>query len=311
MINRISPKTDFVFRKLFGSDENKDLLISLINSVVGPELRITDVTIKNPFNLSEYPRLKESILDIKAVDENGVWYDVEMQIIAHTLYGKRAVYYLCKVFADQLESGEDYSKLNTTIGIHFLDFKYFDDVRVMRQFVLRDAETGEASAKLDCIRLYFVEMPKFEKDWPEVRTALDRWVSFLNRAGELSGSSMPKELIEEPAIARAVAELERIGMDPNQREIYEGEVKVLMVDQIQIRSAEERGIEIGRQEGRQEGALRGIVRLLTRKLGDLPASISGRLAGLSTAELDDLIVDVLAFTSYVDVESWLDSRRGH
>jgi len=301
--NRINPKTDFVFRKLFGSDENKDLLISLINSVVGPELQITDVTIKNPFNLADYPRQKQSILDIKAVDENGDWYDVEMQIIAHTLYGKRAVYYLCKVFADQLESGEDYSKLNTTIGIHFLDFRFFDDARVMRQFVLRDAETGEASAKLDCIRLYFVEMAKFEKDWPQLRTALDRWVSFLNRAGELLASSMPTELSAEPAIAKAVAELERIGMDPRQREIYEGEVKALMVDQIQIRSAEERG--------RQDHASQMIVRLLTRKLGEIPTSISDRLSGLSTVVLDDLIADVLGFTSYADVEAWLDRRRAN
>jgi hypothetical protein len=221
MINRISPKTDFVFRKLFGSDENKDLLISLINSLVGPEIRFTDVTIKNPFNLAEYPRQKQSILDIKAVDENGVWYDIEMQIIAHT--------------------------------------------------------------------------------------ALDRWVSFLNRAGELTASSMPAELIEEPAITKVMAELERIGMDPSEREIYEGVVKALMVDQIQIRSAEERGIEIGRQEG----SVQSVVRLLTRKLGDVPTSIFARIAGLSTVELDDLIADALVFTSYGDVESWIGSRRGH
>jgi predicted transposase/invertase (TIGR01784 family) len=305
MIHRINPKTDFVFHKLFGSDENKDLLISLINSVVGPDLLITDVTIKNPFNLADYPRQKQSILDIKAVDEHGVWYDIEMQIIAHNLYGKRAVYYLCKVFVDQLEAGADYSNLNTAIGIHFLDFKYFDDERVARQFVLKDVETGEGSDKLDCIRLYFVELPKLKKDWPQIQTALDRWVCFLNRAGELTRNTIPSELSREPAITKAITELERIGLDPKEREIYEGEVKLLMVDQIQLRSAREQGFE----SGRQDHASQMIGRLLTRKLGEMPVSISGRLTGLPTAELDDLIADVLGFTSYLDVESWLDSRR--
>ena len=120
---KLNPKIDFVFRRLFGSEENKDLLISLINSVVEPTPHIVDVTIKNPFNLAAYRDAKESILDIKAIDRDGTWYDIEMQLEAHSLYGRRAIYYLSKTYSGQLESGEDYSNLNTTIGIHFLDFK--------------------------------------------------------------------------------------------------------------------------------------------------------------------------------------------
>src|SRR5580700_8629932 len=157
--DKLNPKIDFVFRRLFGSEDNKDLLISLINSVVEPEPRIVDVTIKNPFNLATYRDSKESILDIKAVDQEGVWYDVEMQVQAHVLYGSRAIYYLSKTYADQLESGEDYSKLNTAIGIHFLDFEFFEDDRVLRQFVFKDTETNHAPTELGCLRLYFVEMP--------------------------------------------------------------------------------------------------------------------------------------------------------
>ena len=59
----INPKVDFVFRLLFSSEQNKDLLISLINSVIEPAIRIVDVTIKNPFNLATYRSAKESILD--------------------------------------------------------------------------------------------------------------------------------------------------------------------------------------------------------------------------------------------------------
>ena len=172
--DRLNPKIDFIFRKLFGSEENKDLLISLLNAVVEPEPPIVDVTLKTPFNLAAYQGAKESILDIRAVDQDGPWYDIEMQVESHVLYGRRAVYYLAKTYADQLESGDDYSHLNTAIGIHFLDFVYFDDERVLHQFVLKDMETNDAPAQLSSIRLYFIEMPKFDKNWPEIKTALDR-----------------------------------------------------------------------------------------------------------------------------------------
>ena len=59
-----NPKIDLVFRKLFGSEENKDLLVSLINSVVEPNIHVTEVTIKTPFNLADYQGAKESVLDI-------------------------------------------------------------------------------------------------------------------------------------------------------------------------------------------------------------------------------------------------------
>ena len=73
-----SPTLDFVFRKLFGSEENKDLLMSLINSIVEPDFHLTDVEIKNPFNLADYLDAKETIVDIKAQDQAGLWYDLEM-----------------------------------------------------------------------------------------------------------------------------------------------------------------------------------------------------------------------------------------
>ncbi|MEL7597757.1 MAG: Rpn family recombination-promoting nuclease/putative transposase, partial [Clostridiaceae bacterium] len=77
---RINPKIDLAFKKLFGSEENKDLLISFINSILIEEEQIKDITIKNPYNVSNYINGKMSILDIKAVDEKGKWYDIEIQV---------------------------------------------------------------------------------------------------------------------------------------------------------------------------------------------------------------------------------------
>jgi predicted transposase/invertase (TIGR01784 family) len=296
-----NPKIDLVFRKLFGSEENKDLLISLINSVVEPRFRITDVTIKNPFNLVTYRQSKESILDIKAVDQNGIWYDIEMQLTPHILYGKRAIYYLSKVYTEQLGTGSDYSSLNMTIGIHLLDFRYFPDDRVVRQFVFKDTETNDAPDELNCIQLYFVEMGKFNKDWPELRTALDRWIAFLNKAEVLGRNILPDELSADPAIVKAAKELERIGLNAEEREIYESEVKARMVDQIQLRTAEEEGLRQGMQRGMQHVLLH----LMSRRIGEVPKNIASRLNGLNQTQLDDLSDALFDFTSYADVERWL------
>lgn len=313
----LNPKIDVVFRKLFGSEENKDLLISLINSVVEPTPPIVDVTIKNPYNLAAYRDAKESILDIKAVDSNGTWYDIEMQIEAHILYGRRAVYYLSKTFAGQLESGQDYSNLNTTIGIHFLDFEYFEDDRVVRQFVFKDAQTNAAPAELGCVRLYFVEMTKFNKDWSEIRTTLDRWIAFLNKARDMDRAALSRRLAGEPAVSKAVVELEKIGLNREEREIYEGEVRRHMVDAIQIKTAEERGIQHGRQaglreglqEGRQEGMAQLILGLMTARFGDTPASIRAKVANMNPDALTELGAALLACGSLAEVETWLSSHE--
>ena len=75
-MDKLSPKVDVVFRKLFGSENSKDILIALINSVIEQDITIKDVEIRNPYNLAKYAGSKESILDIKAVDQNGVWYNI-------------------------------------------------------------------------------------------------------------------------------------------------------------------------------------------------------------------------------------------
>jgi predicted transposase/invertase (TIGR01784 family) len=88
---RINPKVDFAFKKLLGSEENKYLLISLINAVVSEEDQVADVTLRNPYSLADYQAGKMSILDIKAVDRKGCWFNVEMQISEDLYFDKRAI----------------------------------------------------------------------------------------------------------------------------------------------------------------------------------------------------------------------------
>jgi predicted transposase/invertase (TIGR01784 family) len=89
----ITPRVDIAFKKLFGVEENKDLLISLINSIVMEEDQVSDVDIMNPYNPRNFKKDKLSILDIKAKCRNGKRYNIEIQINDEADYDKRALYY--------------------------------------------------------------------------------------------------------------------------------------------------------------------------------------------------------------------------
>ena len=159
--NKFNPKIDLVFRKLFGSEERQDLLLSLLNGVLDCRPQLTEITIQNPYSLPTYLKEKTSILDVKAQDDHGVCYDIEMQIARHGFYGKRALYYLAKMYVDQLKRAISYEVLQTTIGIHLLDFDYFPDERYYRRFLWKDRDTNEYIEHLSYQQLYFIEMRKF------------------------------------------------------------------------------------------------------------------------------------------------------
>jgi len=237
---RYNPKLDLVFKKLFGSEENKDLLLSLVNSVLPDDQQVVQLQLKNPYNVADYVKGKLSILDIKAEDEKGRLYDIEMQIKGSDFYGKRTLYYWAKMFGSQLDTvgqelelerkarirrEQDYDSLKKSIVISLMDFSFFDDERYHRCFTLRDRETCQSHPDLDYLDLYFVEMDKFEDRYPIVRTTLDRWVRFLNNAQFYRPDGLPDDLAQEEPIRKAIQRLEVMYFDRDERDIHEGQQK--------------------------------------------------------------------------------------
>ena len=264
---RINPKVDFAFKKLFGSEENKDILISFINAILSEDEQIKDIELKNPYNIANYKENKMSILDIKAVDENGTWYDIEMQIAEQVFYEKRAFYYWAKVYSDQLESGYNYDKLRKTISINILDFDYLDEEDFHNVYkVYNEKSKKELSTVFE---MHFVELNKFNKDFKDVKTALERWVTFLNRAYELEKNKMPLELESDESIKKAVEKLEIMSLDREERELYEGELKRIRDYIAEMKTAEIRGREKGEKIGKEIGEKIGkeIGKEIGKKLG--------------------------------------------
>ncbi|SHK61870.1 Rpn family recombination-promoting nuclease/putative transposase [Tepidibacter formicigenes] len=243
---RLNPKVDFVFKKLFGSEENKDILISFINSVLSKENQVKDIKLKNPYNLSSYIKGKMSILDIKAVDEKGIWYDIEMQIAEQSFYDKRALYYWAKVYSEQIESGEDYFELRKTISINILDFDYLEEEDFHNVYKIYNQKSKKEFS--DLFEMHFIELSKFKKEYSEIKTALDRWSAFLCRAYEMEKGKIPKEIEVDESVKKAIEKLDTMYLEKEEREIYENERKAMMVHKAEIKTAQIKGREEGIKE---------------------------------------------------------------
>jgi predicted transposase/invertase (TIGR01784 family) len=253
----MNPKVDIVFKKIFGSEENKDILKSFINSVLSKDEQISELVLKNPYSISDYKNGKMTILDIKATDEKGRLYDIEMQISEQGYFGQRALYYWGKTYTGQIDfEGSRFATLKKTVIISVLDFEYFsdntDNIRYHRSVQAKDKDTNSTYNELDYFEMHFIELPKFTKKLSELKTTLDRWATFLNRAYEFEKDNIPAELSEVPEVKKAIESLDTIHLTKSEQEMYEAEKKKFLDEKEALRTAEEKGIEQGEIKGKIE-----------------------------------------------------------
>ena len=257
-MEKISPRVDIAFKKIFGVEENRDLLISLINSIVGEEDQVREVTLLNPYNAKNFRQDKLSILDIKAKGLDGKRYNIEIQISDEADYDKRALYYWAKLYTEQLKAGEDYSTLSKAIGIHILNLYSIPQVdRYHNVFHITEKDTGFRYFK--DLELHTIELKKFSKDSHAeladivamVKTSLDMWAAFLTRHDLLNRENLPSEL-DDPALKKALGVLDVMNFAPEEREAYEEHLKWLRMETSALRKHESRWFEEGKEEGKAE-----------------------------------------------------------
>ncbi|HAI68527.1 MAG TPA: transposase [Gammaproteobacteria bacterium] len=285
---RINPRVDFAFKKLFGSEENKDLLISLINAIISPTDQITEIELKNPYSLANYRAGKMSIMDIKARDKTGKWFNVEMQISEDFYYDKRAIYYWAKLVAEQLGDGMKYRELKKTFSINILDFDLIPDTDTFHNlYKILNVKTGQADTLHDVFEMHYVELSKFKKAYHEIATTLDRWTTFLTRAHELDKNNVPIELAVDKEIVKAIEVVDRL-FDDDERQIYETRMQALADVESQISSAWDKGWLEGREEGIEAGIEKEKLNLARSLLDILDVETIALKTGLSQKEIEQL-----------------------
>ncbi len=179
-------KNDIAFRKIFGNENKKEILISFLNAVL--ELpkgkKIKKIEIQNPYQLPEIKDLKSSILDVKVTDEREIWYIVEMQVEEPDGFDKRVQYYSAKQYASQIEVGEDYPKLKQVIFIGILNFNFFEGADYLTRHLIINKKTGKQ--ELSDLEFNFIELPKFDEEKIKIKTLIEKWIYFIKKAPNLA-----------------------------------------------------------------------------------------------------------------------------
>jgi len=193
------PKHDLAFKKIFGDEKHKEILISFLNSVLDfkDEKTIVDITLKNPYQLPDIEDLKETILDIKAKNANNEEFIVEMQKKDLGAFEKRSLYYTSKAYVQQLPSGKkkkDYNKLKKVYYIAIVDFEIFENKNYISRHLIINQETTKQDLK--DFEFTFIELPKFNIKLKDLKTVAEKWIYFIKNAQDLT--IIPKEFQEEP-----------------------------------------------------------------------------------------------------------------
>jgi len=283
-MSHISPLIDIAFKKIFGVEENKDLLISLINAVVSPDDQISEVVLLNPYNPRNFMYDKLSILDIKASNREGKKFNIEIQITDEADYDKRALYYWAKLYTEQLKKGDSYCTLSKAIGIHILNFTSIPDSEKYHN-VFRITEDKKGFFYFKDLELHTIELKKFsgresnilDDLLTQIHTALDLWVAFLTRHDLLKTQNN-----HESHLQKAFDVLEVMGFTDEEREAYEGRLKWFQIEASTLGKAEERGeergIAIGQERGIAIGQERGIA------IGQERGIVIGQQQGIAIGE---------------------------
>jgi predicted transposase/invertase (TIGR01784 family) len=293
----IDPRVDLAFKKIFGVEENKDLLISLINSVVSQEDQVQDVTLLNPYNPQTFRSEKLSILDIKARGIGGKRFNIEIQISDEADYDKRALYYWGKLYTEQLKVGQDYGILCKAIGIHILNFKSIPDSKKYHNvFTIREKELNIEYFK--DLELHVIELSKFNADerFTQVKTALDRWVAFLTRQSLINRENVPDPM-NQPDLKKALNVLDVMNLNAEERNSYDDHLKWLRIEVNTLKKYKNDGYVEGLEEGLEKGLEKGIQKGLEEgKMNMAKAMLKEgvdegfiiRLTGLSQDEIEKL-----------------------
>lgn len=284
-MEKLNPLVDFAFKKLFGVDENKDILIDLINAVVSEKDRIVDLTIKNPYNEKIFRQDKKSILDIKALGANKKWYIIEMQIMDQDFFDVRALYYWSRVYNAQLSSGINYDILEKTISINFLNFNCLDESDYHNVYKLKNINSN-MEYPADHLEIHFIELKKYHETFS---SKLDRWANFLIKAYEYTSNQLPQEL-QIPSIEKAINALEHMYLNDEEREAYEARLKWIRDEEMALKKAarigKEEGLAQGRAEGLAEGVELGKIEMAKALLAEEASlDLIHKVSGLSQEEL--------------------------
>ena len=290
----INPYTDFGFKMLFGTEMNKELLISFINSLLSGKEVIRDLTYLNTEHLGTSEADRRAVFDVYCENEGGEKILIEMQRGEQQFFKDRSLYYATFPIREQGEKGEWDYRLKAVYVIGILNFKFDseDDNYFHHEVQLMDVCTKQVF--YDKLTFIYLEMPKFNKSEDELVTMFDKWLFVLRNLSRLM--ARPAAL-QDRIFTRLFEAAEIAKFTKEQYEAYEESLKVYRDWQNTIVTAEQKGIAKGLEKGLAEGRAQGIAEgrmeqnianARSMKLAGLDYEIISQVTGFSKDEIDKL-----------------------
>ncbi len=277
MAKYINPYTDFGFKKLFGEEGNKNLLIDFLNQLLPPHHQIADLTFQNVEQMPDSSQERKAFFDIHCKSTSGERFIVEMQKAKVDFFKDRSLYYLTYPIREQAQRGEWNFELSAIYFIAVLDFWYEVEksAKFHRHITLKDQDNAPFYDKLGLI---YLQMPAFKKTESELETHFDKWAYFLKNLEKLE--NIP-QIMNEPLFAQAFNTAEVANFSKQQREEYEkSRLSYIGIKQV-TETAEKDGVKKGLEQGKIEIAKE-------MKAEGEPISKIVRYTGLKEEEINNL-----------------------
>ena len=287
-MDRLKVKNDFIFQKIFGQNEHKEILLSFLNAVLNLEAaqKLTEIEIiENTKLKKDSIEDKLGILDIRAKTTAGEHINIEIQLINQYDMDRRTLFYWSKLFTEQLKEGQAFQSLKKTITINILDFNFIGIDHYHTIFHLREDDHPEYKLT-DVLEVHFLELPKFRKVRPDLNKPLDCWLIFIEDSPE---EVREMAMNNDPAIAKAEELLERLGSLDEVKRYYEAREMAIHDEVTRITGAKAEGRAAGMVEGEAAGIIKGKLEGLKEgKLEDARKMLSKGLAEELITEITEI-----------------------
>jgi len=209
---------DIAFRKIFGNESKKKTLISFLNAVIDlpKNEQVIDVEIANPYQLGKLSGGKSTIVDVKAKDEKGNIFIIEMQVAEFDFFNKRILYYTSQSYVSQIDKGVQYDKLRPVYFIGILEFEIGQNPNYYSRHKVLDVETKEQI--IQDVEFNFIELPKFNKTIDQLESSIDQWTYFIKNAENLS---LIPESVKDEGLKEAYTEANQQNWTKEELEDYQ------------------------------------------------------------------------------------------
>jgi len=278
----INPLTDFGFKKLFGVEPNKELLIDFLNQLLPSIHQIKNLTYTKNEHLGGAEYERKAIFDLYCESESGEKFIVEVQKAKQNFFKDRSVYYSTFPIQEQAKKGDWDFELSAVYTIGILDF-VFDDhkdqTETLHTVKLKDQNGNVFYNKLTYI---YLELPKFTKSDTELQTRFDKWMYVFRHLGNLQNRP---DVLQERIFEKLFKIAEIAKFTPKEKNQYEESLKYYRDLKNVVDTSKEEGKIEGKIEGKVERSLEIATNLIKQ---EIPLDVVAKATGLSKEEIEKL-----------------------